>query len=150
MRVSRHTEKPSAFLQAPSATAWLSAYFSRMHTVRKRMIIVAENLKKCNMFCKFFENSSFNPISALLNACFHKKLHLFDKFLSFRQHYLFFTGVSPLNPAFCSGLCPAPHQRTFLEKGSLASPKTLKIITVGADSISARRYMEGRWHGGER
>ena len=41
---------------------WLSAYFSHMHTVRKLMLILAENSKKSNMFCKFFENSSFNPI----------------------------------------------------------------------------------------
>ncbi len=115
MRVSRHTEKPSAFLQAPSVTAWLSAYFSRMHTVRKLMTIVAEKSKNCNMFCKFFENSSFNPISALLRAHFHKKLHLFDKFLLFRRHYLFFTVVSPLAPhRFFAGLCPASPEYGFL------------------------------------
>ena len=80
MRVSRHTEKPSAFLQAPCATAWLSAYFSRMHTVRKLMIILAENSKKCNMFCKFFENSSFNPIIPPCRAYFREKLRLFVKY----------------------------------------------------------------------
>ena len=45
------------------------------------MLILAENLKKCNMFCKFFENSSFNPIIHQKGGLSDEKLRLFDKFL---------------------------------------------------------------------
>ena len=76
MRVFRHTEGRSAFLQAPFR-AWVSAYpCSRAYCPQIQYYC---NRKRRKMqyifrdFCDFFENSSFNQNFRGEFAVFHKK-----------------------------------------------------------------------------